>query len=481
MNSVGRHQIRMIVAAMAALVVLPFFAPAPARAVEPGVVTDLSWYVPDSDKDRSIAATREIGSKWSRIHVQWREAEPVKGVLNEWWIAEYEEAIDRSVAAGQRVVVMIYNAPAWASGSASRNTPRDPADFAGFAAKLAERFRGKVAGYEVWNEQNIERFWSGGPDAAEYTRLLRAAYPAIKAADPAAKVVFGGLSTNDYDYLEKAYAAGAKGYFDVLGTHPYTYCGSSGPESVRRRPDGRLTPDSFIAYRELRASMAARGDAKPIWATEFGWNTSGRECDPGAGFWQGGVSEAKQAEYLTKALEIFSRDPYMEVAMWYSLRDPYWLTDSPNDPESSTGLLTVDYGHKAAFGAFRSWANGGSSPPATDAGTGTGTGTGTGGDPGAGQPTTTTIKVKGKGKKKPKPRVVGRVAGATGGEVEVTVEKRRGGGWAEARTVSARVGADGRYAARLRRIPAGRLRVRAQFAGTEAALPSVSNLLCLRL
>ena len=473
------HRGGVILGALIAAFALSVLGPPPAQAAEPGVVTDLSWYIPDSDKDRSIAATSELGSKWSRIHVQWREAEPAKGVLNEWWIDEYEEAIDRSLAAGQRVVVMIYNAPAWASGSPARNTPRHPGDYADFAATLAERFEGKVAAYEVWNEPNIERFWSGGPDAGEYARLLREAYPAIKAADPAAEVVFGGLSTNDYDFLEKAYAAGAKGSFDVLGTHPYTYCGSSGPDSVRRRADGRLTPDSFIAYRELRASMVARGDAKPIWATEFGWNTSGRECDPGAGFWQGGVSEAKQAEYLTRAMEIFARDPYVEVAMWYSLRDAYWLTDAPNDPEASTGLLKVDYRPKAAFTAFQEWALGGPAPPAGDPGAGTDAGTPA---MGSGQPTTTTIKVKkGKGKRKRKPKAVGRVSGAADGEVEVTVERQRDDSWAPARTLSAAVGSDGRYSARLRRLPPGRVRLRARFAGTEQALPSVSPLLGLRL
>ena len=337
------------------LALLALLAPANSSAVEPGVVTDLAWNIPDADKERSVAATQAIGSRWSRIHVQWREAEPQPGRLDEWWMAEYEEVIDRSLAAGQRVVVMIYNAPAWASGSAERNTPRRASDFASFAQRLATRFRGKVAGYEVWNEQNIERFWDGGPDAGEYARLLRAAYPAIKSADPAAQVIFGGMSGNDYDYLEEAYAAGAKNHFDVLGTHPYTYCGSSAPEA-KRRDDGRLRPDTFTAYRELHRTMAKHDDARPIWVTEFGWNTSGGSCDPGSGDWQGGVSAAQQARFLRRGFDLLSRDPYVQVAIWYSLRDPYWLTDSPDDPEASTGLFTVDYGAKPAAVSFREFA-----------------------------------------------------------------------------------------------------------------------------
>ena len=458
----------MVASWVLATLAMLVMGPARADAVEPGVVSDLAWYIPDSEKDRSVQVTQELGSEWARIHVQWREAEPAKGLLNEWWMAEYEEAVDRARAAGQQVVVMIYNAPAWAADDPTGNVPANPADFAAFASKLAERLRGKVAGYEVWNEPNFERFWNGGPDAAAYADLLKAAYPAIHAADPAAKVVFGGLSGNDYPFLERAYAAGAKGNFDVLATHPYTYCGSSGPEEVRRRPDGRLTPDTFTAYRELRATMAARGDTKPIWVTEFGWNTSGRKCDPGAGFWQGGVTAAKQAEYLTRAFEIFASDSYVEVAMWYSLRDPYWLVDNPTDPESSTGLVTVGFDRKPAFSAFKDFA---SRAPGTSGSTGTG---------GATEPVSTATRVTKVKLRKRGTRVAGEVAGAAGGEVSIELEHRSGKSWRPVRTITAQVGSDGTFSASLGKLPKGKRRVRATYSGTDEALPSSSGYISVR-
>lgn len=449
-----------------------------AQAAAPGVVADLTWYIPDSDKQRSAAALEEMGSEWVRLHVQWREAEPQRGVLNEWWMDEYGKAIDVARDAGQKVVVMVGEAPPWASGSAAHNVPRDPADYASFMSRFAERFKGRVAAYEIWNEPNIKRFWSTGPDAAEYTRLLRASFTAVRQADPAARVVFGGLSTNDYGFLARAYDAGAKGYFDVLATHPYTYCGSTGPDDVRRS-GGRITADSFLGYRELRALMAERGDAKPIWFTEFGWNTATTQCNPGAGQWQGGVSEARQAEYLTRAYELIEADPYVEVALWYGLRNNYWANDA-NEPEARYGLLRTDYSRKPAFHAFAEYANGarGSEEPPTAPGEP--------GDPPqpqepeqpAEEAVATAIKLKVKGARKAA-KVRGRVINANRGTVRLIVQRKRGRRWSHARTAASKVDRRGRYERRVR-LGKGVFRIAAKFAGTDRHKPSRSRYKRLR-
>lgn len=438
---------------------------APARAAEPGVVPDLTWYISDADKQRTADALEEMGSQWVRLHVQWREAEPQRGQLNEWWMSEYGKAIEIARNAGQRVVVMVSEAPTWASGSASSNVPADPQDFADFMGRFAERFEGQVDGYEIWNEPNIKRFWKTGPNAAEYTALLQASATSIRAADPNAKVVFAGLSTNDYSFLNQAYQAGAKGYFDVLATHPYTYCGSTGPADTRYTGSGKMTPDSFLAYRELRAVMVNRNDPKPIWFTEFGWNTSTVSCSPGAGQWQGGVSESKQAQFLTEALELIEQDPYVQVAMWYGLRNNYWANDA-NEPEARFGLLRTDYSRKPAFYAFASYATGEDPPP--------------GAQPPAPVQTETTLKVKKPRKGKPKAR--GGVAGADRGTVRLRVQRKVGKRWKLVATLKGRVNPRGRYSKALR-VPKARglLRVAARYTGTDRHRPSRSPFRRLRL
>jgi polysaccharide biosynthesis protein PslG len=352
----ARAALAVVVAAFASLA-YPF----PAQAADPGVVSDLNWGISAEDQERTAALLDTMGARWVRIHISWSDFEPSKGSYNEWNLNATGRAIAQARGAGANVVVMVHKAPAWASGSTSSNVPRNPADFAAFMAFLAGYYKGQVGAYEIWNEQNYVRFWSTGPDPTAYTALLKAAYPAVKAGDPAALVVFGGLSTNDYDFVDGAYRAGAKGFFDVMATHPYTDCGTAAPERIARRSDGRMTRGSFPAYREVRATMLAHGDAKPIWFTEFGWNTSTAVCDPARGIWQGGVSEAVQADYLARAFDFLAQDPYVEVAVWYSFRNNFWALDADR-AEARTGLLRTDFSPKPAYDAFVDYA-GSTAPP----------------------------------------------------------------------------------------------------------------------
>jgi hypothetical protein len=109
--------------------------------------------------------------------------------------------------------------------------PDDPQDLADFMGNMATRYKGRVQAYEIWNEQNLRREWEGAPlSAADYVGLLGAAYQAIKAVDPGAIVVSGGMAPtgvndgveaiDDRIYLEQMYAAGLSGVCDAVGAHP---------------------------------------------------------------------------------------------------------------------------------------------------------------------------------------------------------------------------------------------------------------------
>jgi hypothetical protein len=183
--------------------------------------------------------------------------------------------------------------------------------------------------------------------------MLRDVAPSIRAADPTAKVLFAGLSRNDYSYLEGAYSAmpDLGRYFDVMATHPYTYNGH-GPESVWYDPNGRINKGAFSAYREVRKTMEAHGDFKPIWFTEFGWSTTTSREGMHAG-----VSPETQAAYLTRAYQCLEQDPYVQVATWYSLRNEYWEDDA-DTWVTQLGLMTTDFVRKPAFHALQNYTPG---------------------------------------------------------------------------------------------------------------------------
>jgi len=249
------------------------------------------------------------------------------------------------------VIVDVVDTPSWETGSSDEHTPpANPNDYAAFVGSLAERWGSRVAAYEIWNEEDSTTWWTGAPNPAAYTQLLKATYPVVKAAEPRATVVLGGLTGNDYPFLEGVYAAGGKGSFDAVGVHTDTACNILSPYEFLRGLGGRMIPDSFLAYREVHAVMLANGDQSPIWMTELGWRTTSATCQEGvfAGQKAGGVSEAQQARYLAQAYHCLSQDPYVKVALWFDLQD---------EGSVLSGLLRSDGSHKPSFTALEDYAH----------------------------------------------------------------------------------------------------------------------------
>ena len=329
-------------------VLLCLAAAASAHAAEKGLQTDLTWGTTAEEQQRTAQALTGTGVQWIRLDISWRTTERTQGVYNAAELAITDHAMNLAEQAGAKIIIAVSETPAWASGSTQINTPpRDMADYARFIHDMALRYKGRVAAWEIWNEPNHPRFWNPAPNAAQYAQMLKAAAPAVRSADPAAKVLFAGLAHNDYPYLQDVYAAAPDigDSFDVMATHPYTASGQA-PAIITRNTDGRMTTTSFRAYEEVRAVMTAHGDTKPIWFTEFGWSTNSQTLHP-----LGGVSETTQALHLADAFQIIATVPYIEVAIVYNLRNNYWANDADNW-EDQLGLLRTDFTPKPAYTVF---------------------------------------------------------------------------------------------------------------------------------
>jgi cellulase (glycosyl hydrolase family 5) len=300
----------------AALVCAP-----PAGAVERGVVETLSQTVSTPRK------AARLGAQWVRLWALWQDLEPAPGAYNRYLIDTMNANVAALKARGIKVVVVMHRSPAWASGGrGGTSPPSDPARFGAFMGSIARRMPG-VDAWELWNEPDGSAFWLNAPQPGVYAALLRAAYPAIKAAQPHDVVVTGGMVGNNMDFMQALYDHGAGGYFDAVGVHTDTSCLTNSPNIYYRDPRGRVGQYSFTGYREVHAVMAEHGDgAKPIWMTELGWNTQStrpRSCS--IGIWAGhkrlGVSERRQARFLRAAYRCLAADPFVTVALWFGFQD----------------------------------------------------------------------------------------------------------------------------------------------------------------
>lgn len=308
--------------------------------------------------NKRLADIRAVGVGWLRLDVAWERVQPGGETTYNW------SAYDRVIAAAGmhqlKMVATLAGAPVWARGDCSGGgcPPANPATFAVFAARAAARYQPMgLQVWEVWSEPNTARAWMPKPDAAAYTRLLQAVYPAIRQANPQAIVLSGGLSpvANDdenvaeIDYLPQLYAAGAKGYFDAVSAHPYTY--PFIPSHNSQQGWSRL---AFTAN-NLRQTMITNGDnAKKIWLTEFGAPTAGagaaatmenhRTHD--ATF----VDEELQAQIISKAAELYRGYDWVGPLIWSAYADP-----AP--PRLQTGrnygLVREDGTKKPAYAAFQ--------------------------------------------------------------------------------------------------------------------------------
>jgi hypothetical protein len=241
------------------------------------------------------------------------------------------------------VLALVAYTPKWARRGGPATTPPDnPADYATFVHAAASRYAPMgVHAWEIWNEPNLAMFWSPKSDPAAYTALLKRAYPAIKSADRKAIVVTGGLapsSTSAHDvaptsFLASIYWRGAKGSFDAVGMHPYSY-----PYA----PMYKASWNTFYKTPDIHSIMQAAGDGnKQVWGTEVGYPTGSSSKS---------VSEARQADYLVDGIAAWRKWSFAGPLFIFRLRDSSTDKSSIDD---NMGLLRWSGQPKPAYAAIK--------------------------------------------------------------------------------------------------------------------------------
>ena len=292
-----------------------------------------------------LANLKSIGITSVRIGADWAWISYAGQGTYDWTQLDQEVASVR--AAGMSMDMVIMGTPAWAAvaGEAGNDVaqPANPSLFGQFAAAVAQRYAPQgVQDFEIWNEPNNTVFWQPAPNPAAYVQILQAADTDIKAVDPGAFVITAGLAPettqngniNEVTFLQDMYADGAKGYFDAVGDHPYSY---------------PALPDTYEAWSgwsqmdaspsSLESTMAANGDgSKPIWVTEVGAPTGGPDS----------VGTAAQAQELTQAIDNAKSSSWIGAMYLYTYEDS---GGNPGTDEDWFGLLNADGSAKPAWSA----------------------------------------------------------------------------------------------------------------------------------
>lgn len=309
----------------------------------------------DQERELVLDKMAAAGVTWVRIDLGWQSLQEVgPDTYSQWYVDRADRTIDMARARGISVLATLWATPPWANAGAGRHVPpTDVADYARVASWAAEHFNGRVAAWEVWNEPNHPSFWSSS--AADYTQLLKAAYPAFKAGAPTTPVVLGAPVYNDTGWLQDMYAAGGQGSFDIMGTHPYQGVSDTPPEAP---DDGTVWRMSHVTA--VRALMERYGDGhKKIWFTEFGWSSHANTGTEKS--WAIGVTEQQQADYLVRTIKYLGANfPYVTNIFWYNERN----RDSGKVHMDNYGLLNRDFSDKPAYTALRDLLK--SSPPETE-------------------------------------------------------------------------------------------------------------------
>lgn len=273
-------------------------------------MADSSLYgMSQQDIDTTLDMLQAMGVQDVRVYIPWVYTQPLPNQYN--W-APIDDIMNAAKARNMGVLAMVNSTPVWAGTDGNfpgAKTP-DPVAYANFMTQVATRYGKTISAYEVWNEVNCVCFYDP-ISPSSYTELLKAAYPAIKAADPTATVIaaglgsvftFGGVTMNPVDYVNGMYAAGAKGYFDALAFHPY--------QETLKFSDGEGVPLSPLTQiQKIYDLMVANGDgALKIWITEYGVPTNN-------------VSEHTQAEFIQNLIDSWQSMSFGGPLFIYTTRD----------------------------------------------------------------------------------------------------------------------------------------------------------------
>jgi len=309
--------VRLAVLACAGALLCSATAAQSASAFEIAVQDDSTFlYGNGYPRARAFQQARQIGASVLRVNLIWADYARLG------W-APYDSVVEGARAAGLNVHLTLMGTPKFYDRKANRMlSAKNPsaARMGSFASAVASHFRGRV-----------------------YRNLYRAAYSAIKSADPGAQVLYGELysgnlsgkgGTAPLTFLSRA-GGGLRA--DGFAYHPFQF--NFGPFQRNRRYVALAGVSQLrSSLRRLARSGGLRtpgGGALPIYFTEFGYQVKGSwVLKP----------ERKRATWTVAAFQLAKRSGVRSMLYYHLVRSYSRRWD--------TGIVTSSGAQMAPFSAL---------------------------------------------------------------------------------------------------------------------------------
>lgn len=331
---------------------------------------------------------QDVGASWVRLNtVSWRDLQPTEDTPPDQWnwntLATFEKELSTANELGLTPLVIADDFPDWAvtpyynpySGqdevvpcAALKTEYFD--DYALFLSEVVSRYHQdpyNVNYWELGNEidvapslmsrelQDLFGCWGVIEDefygGEHYGEMLKVATPSIKAVDPDAQVVIGGLLLDRANteiagrgkpekFLQGILEAGAGNSFDIVAFHSYPWFSWENG----RQEDVDLTDYRWSAWggmtigkvKYLRSIMTQYQVDKPLFLDEAAllyWGGG----DPTNDFLQ------TQADHIVR-VHLRGLSVGVQMFSWYTLHDSGW---------NSSGLLNSDRSVRPAYTAYQ--------------------------------------------------------------------------------------------------------------------------------
>lgn len=298
---------------------------------------------------------REYGAHWTRRNgLLWSSVERQKGARNWEAIDPFLEDIAAATQAGLEPLLIVRSTPTWAQKRPTFCGPVKEEEFEAFGAFMYDLVTllsappYNVRYFEIGNEPDVDPrivpsdsqygCWGDPQDpyygGGHYAEMLKVVYPQVKAADPDARLVIGGLLL-DCDplnpplrsngqpkdcssslFLEGILQNGGGGYFDVVSFHAYDYyglnLGAYGNENWHSA-NSTTGPSLIAKARYIKQLLAAYGvEDKLLMNTE-----NALLCVSGMGYCRDEKFKLSKAYYLAEANAAALAEG-LAANVWYS-------------------------------------------------------------------------------------------------------------------------------------------------------------------